>query len=148
SREIERPVRVMDKQRPAAGADQPLYGDAPAVRSQPVSALAVAIVVCRASPVELRPAFTEAQDRLLADRKAQRAGLGAQSELLYQSSTSGFETKRQCFLRKFHDQIAAARALFPRECGDSSDWRGPCLRRQRSVHRNRLRGAVFNRGNG
>ena len=78
----------MNEQRPAARPDQPLNGNAPAVSAQTVAALSVSIVVCRAAPVELRPAFAEAERRFVIEHEVERACLLIRTKLLNQPPAS------------------------------------------------------------
>src|SRR5258708_10463981 len=73
--EIEGAERLMDEERPAAGADQPLHRHASAVRPQLVPALPVAHDVDGSAAIELRSAFTERQQRRVADQELDDAGL-------------------------------------------------------------------------
>ncbi len=84
--EVERAVRLMNEHRPAARADQPLDWHAPAVRAQLIAALTVAHPIGRAAAIELRSAFAEAEDRAVAERERQRAGLLIDTELLNEAA--------------------------------------------------------------
>src|SRR5579863_1937486 len=63
TREIESAERFMDKRRPTTGADQPRNRNAAAVGAELIAALSAAHPVSRAAPVELRPAFAQAEQR-------------------------------------------------------------------------------------
>ena len=78
--QVERPVGLMDEHRPAGGADQPGHGHPPAVRPQPVSALAAPHPIDRAAAIELRAALAQAEDRAVAQVEGERAGLARRRE--------------------------------------------------------------------
>ncbi len=82
--EVERAVRLMDEQRPPAGADEPLDRRTRAVRRQLVSALAVDHRVLRSAAVELRPALSHAEYRPVAERETHLRRLGVEPERLHE----------------------------------------------------------------
>ena len=85
ARQIERAERLVDEETPSGGADQPLHGHPAAMRAEAVTTLSVAHRVNRSAPIELLPAFTEAEERRLADEKLEHASVGDR-QLLHQPS--------------------------------------------------------------
>jgi hypothetical protein len=68
SSEVEGPERLMKEERPAAGPDDPGNGHTAAMRPQLIPALAASHAIDRSAAIELRSAFTEAEQ----DRRRER----------------------------------------------------------------------------
>ena len=111
SAEVEGSRRVVNEHRPTARSDQPLDRQAPAVRSQHVSALSASHAVQRAAAIELRAALPEAEQRLIAQKERQRTGLAIEAEMLHQAPIAGLDMDGQRIGREFYHDIAALDSL-------------------------------------
>src|SRR5262249_23142516 len=70
ARKIESAEGLMDEQGPAAGANKPGDGGATAMSAQAISALSVAHLIFDTPSIELRPTFTKAEYRSVAQSKS------------------------------------------------------------------------------
>ena len=107
SAEVEGSRRVVNEHRPTARSDQPLDRQAPAVRSQHVSALSASHAVQRAAAIELRAALPEAEQRLIAQKERQRTGLAIEAEMLHQAPIPSLDMDGQRIGREFYRDISA-----------------------------------------
>ena len=103
AREIERAQWMMDVESPAVRADDPLNRHAAAVRAQVVPVLTVLHLVDRALPIELRPAFSESEQRTRAEPERYRASERICLELLNEPVV-GADPYRE-IARDFHLEI-------------------------------------------
>src|SRR5262249_10779303 len=117
----------MEVQSPAGGADEPGNGHAAAMRSQLVSALAVAHLVLGSAPVELRAAFTKTEEMRISDQKRDGASFGIDRKLLNCLATCGLDGDSYWIKREFYAEFTDGDDAFELGSRESCCWGPPRL---------------------
>src|SRR5947209_8389579 len=131
AREVESTERLVNEHRPSGSTDDPGNRNTAAVSSELIPALAAAHLVDRIAAIELRPAFTQAEQRRIPGYKRQRSCLRIDAKLLDQSCARVRDTKRRWVRINFNTNFAAFDLLTSKRAAELGDRFSPVISYER-----------------